>query len=126
LIDIEKVHGVDFRTLYTILPPNPPEFLTSRTFVVLPKYRSRAAPHFLQARNNIASDEIQGHTGMFAGTTNDGYYQLGLDTAGVIREAVMSSRGILENVPSPSSPRKSRRRTRSPTKEKPKQELIQL
>jgi len=111
-----------FRTLYSILPPNPPEFLTSRTFVVLPKYGSRATSHFLQTSNGIAADEIQGHTGMFAGSTNDGYYKLGLDTAGLIRDAVMSSRGILKDVPT--SPRKSRRRTRSPTKEKPKQEEL--
>jgi len=118
LIDIEREHGVVFRTLYSILPPSPPEFLTSRTFVVLPKYGSRATSHFLPASNSIASDEIQGHVGMFAGNTNDGYYQLGLDSAGMIRDAVMWKRGILENTPS--TPRKSRRR--SPAKEKPKQE----
>ncbi|KDR83957.1 hypothetical protein GALMADRAFT_111021 [Galerina marginata CBS 339.88] len=129
LIDIEKEHGVVFRTLYSLLPPNPPEFLTSRTFVVLPKYGSRAKSHFLPAMNGVTSDEIQGHTGMFAGNTNDGYYQLGLETARIIRDAVLSSRGIVENVPSPSSPRKSRRRTRtrSPTKEKQREDdLIQL
>lgn len=116
LIDIERDHGVIFKTwvydlpypsdnhscfrgfhlrsLYTVLPPNPPEFLTSRTFVVLPKYTSRAKPHFLPANNATASDEIQGHVGMFAGNTNDGYYKLGLDCADIIRDAVLASRGI--------------------------------
>lgn len=69
--------------------------------MILPKYGSRAKAHFLPASNGVASDEIQGHVGMFAGNTNDGYYKLGLDTAGLIRDAVLSSRGIVENVPSP-------------------------
>ncbi|KAF8165537.1 hypothetical protein B0H34DRAFT_649403 [Crassisporium funariophilum] len=104
LIDIEKEDGVIFRTLFTILPPKPPEFLTSRTFVVLPKYGSRAKEHFLPASNGIAADEINAHTGIFSGSTNDGYYQLGLASARIIRDAVMSSRGIVPQ--SPKSPRR--------------------
>jgi hypothetical protein len=50
------------------------------------------------ARNGLAPDELEAHTGMFSGKTNDGYYDLGLQTAKFIREAVMSSRGA----PSPS------------------------
>ena len=34
---------------------------------------------------------------MFNPRSNDGYYQLGLETAKIIREAVMSARGISEN-----------------------------
>ncbi|KIM46388.1 hypothetical protein M413DRAFT_441480 [Hebeloma cylindrosporum] len=133
LIDIERDQGVIFRTLYTNLPPNPPEFLTSRTFVVLPKYGSRSKAHFSPANNRLAPDEIQAHTGMFLASTNDGYYELGLASAKIIRDAVLTSRGIakIARTPSPSSPtspkKSPRRRTRSPTKETPKNEdLIQF
>lgn len=45
------------------------------------------------ANNAIADNEIEGHTGMFSASTNDGYYQLGLMSAKLIRDAVMSSKG---------------------------------
>lgn len=54
------------------------------------------ADHFLKAPNGLASDEIQAHTGMFEAKTNDGYYQLGLETSRVIREAIMLARGVVE------------------------------
>lgn len=95
LIDIEKEQGVIFRTLYAMLPPRPPEFLTSRTFIVLPKYGSRAKNHFLPASNGIATDEIQAHTGIFLAATNDGYHQLGLASVKIIQDALTSSRGHL-------------------------------
>ncbi|PPQ65935.1 hypothetical protein CVT26_010697 [Gymnopilus dilepis] len=122
LIDIEKEFGVVFRTLYTHLPPKPPEFLTSRTFVVLPKYGSRATSHFLPASNGVAANEIDGHTGMFAGSTNDGYYRLGLDTAGLIRDAVEASRGVMAHLPP--NPQKKSKRTRSPQKGSPQKEKV--
>jgi hypothetical protein len=120
LVDIEKEQGVIFRTLYTNLPPNPPEFLTSRTFVVLPKYGSRSKTHFSPVNNGLAPDEIQAHTGMFSASTNDGYYELGLSSAKIIRDAVLLSRGVSKparatSSSSSTSPKKSpRRRTRSP------------
>ncbi|CAA7260048.1 unnamed protein product [Cyclocybe aegerita] len=122
LVDIEKEHGVVFR----ILPPKLPEFLTTRTFIVLPKYGSRAKDSFLPANNGIAANEIEGHTGMFSAATNDGYYQLGLTSAQIIRDAIQTSRGIVG--PRPSSPiKKARRRTRSPVEEKGESEnLIDL
>ena len=42
--------------------------------------------------NAIADNEIEGHTGMFSASTNDGYYRLGLVIANMIRDAVMMSR----------------------------------
>ncbi|KAG0709797.1 hypothetical protein DFH29DRAFT_14809 [Suillus ampliporus] len=93
-----QVHlGVVFRTFYTLLPPSPPSFSTLRTFAILPPRTSPIAAHFLPARNTQAADEVQAHTNMFNPRFNDGYYQLGLDTAKIIREAVMSARGITEN-----------------------------
>ena len=134
LVDIEKERGIIFRTLvhisllsllrcstssaphrlYAILPPRPPEYLTSRTFIVLPKYGNRSKDHFLPASNGIASDEVQAHTGMFSATTNDGYYELGLATVTIIRDALMSSRGRLTLKPTNS------RKGKSPTKEAPR------
>ena len=89
---------------YTLLPASPPSSMDHRTFVVLPKRKfsfsvpseGDVADHFLKAPNGLAGDEIQAHTGMFEAKTNDGYYQLGLETSRVIREAVMLARGIVE------------------------------
>ncbi|KAJ3509253.1 hypothetical protein NLJ89_g5321 [Agrocybe chaxingu] len=126
LVDIEKEHGVVFRTLYTSLPPKLPEFLTTRTFIVLPKYGSCAKESFLPANNGIAANEIEGHTGMFSAATNDGYYQLGLTSAQIIRDAIQTSRGIVGSRPS-SPTKKARRKTGSPNKEKGRSEnLIEL
>ncbi|KAJ3970886.1 hypothetical protein EV361DRAFT_913841 [Lentinula raphanica] len=96
LIEIEKKEGVIFRNLYTLLPAIPLVHNLDRTFMILPKTDKRAMEHFLPAVNNIATDELQAHTGMFAAHSNDGYYKLGLDAAGFVREAVMLSRGTLE------------------------------
>ena len=87
-----------------MLPANPPSFMDHRTFIVLPKRKfsfsipneEDVADHFLTAPNGLASDEIQAHTGMFEAKTNDGYYQLGLETSRIIREAVMLARGVVE------------------------------
>jgi hypothetical protein len=87
-----------------MLPANPPSFMDHRTFIILPKRKfsftvpnkGDVADHFLTAPNGLASDEIQAHTGMFEAKTNDGYYQLGLETSRVIREAVMLARGVVE------------------------------
>lgn len=88
-----------------MLPANPPSFADHRTFIVLPKReisftvpnQGDVADHFFAAPNGLASDEIQAHTGMFEAKTNDGYYQLGLETARVIREAVILARGGAES-----------------------------
>lgn len=95
LIDIEDKDGVTFRSFYAILPPSPPAFLNSRTFVVLPKVTSRSFSHFLLAKNSTAPDELQAHMGMFGAQTNDGYYELGLSTAKIIQDAVASLRGAI-------------------------------
>ena len=80
---------------YTFLPPSPPTYFSSRTFVVLPKRTSRAYSHFAPAKNELAADELEAHTGMFSGATNDGYYELGLETAKFIRQAVFLHRGVM-------------------------------
>jgi hypothetical protein len=94
----------DFLRFYTMLPASPPSFMDHRTFIILPKRKltfgvpnqREVADYFLTAPNGLASDEIQAHTGMFEAKTNDGYYQLGLETSRVIREAVMLARGVVE------------------------------
>ncbi|KAG1907023.1 uncharacterized protein F5891DRAFT_1181324 [Suillus fuscotomentosus] len=97
LVDVQVHLGVTFHSFYTLLPPAPPSFSSPRTFVILPQRTSPIAAHFLPARNHQAADEVQAHTNMFNPRFNDGYYQLGLDTAKIIREAVMSARGIIES-----------------------------
>ncbi|KAF7352637.1 Catalytic protein [Mycena venus] len=93
LVHAQEQEGVVFRNFYTYLPPTPLLSNSERTFIVLPKKNAPAGPHFVLARNGLASDEVEAHTGMFSGKTNDGYYDLGLQTAQVIREAVMIGRG---------------------------------
>jgi len=92
LLEIEEQMGVLFRTFYTFLPPSPPSYPSSRTFIVLPKSPSPLAEHFIQASNTLAFDEVQAHTGMFDIKTNDGYYELGLTTVQLIQDAVILSR----------------------------------
>ena len=97
----------NFVRFYTLLPASPPSFMDHRTFIILPKRKlsfrvpsgGDVADYFLKAPNGIAGDEIQAHTGMFEAKTNDGYYQLGLGTSRVIREAVMLARGVVEGEP---------------------------
>jgi hypothetical protein len=50
----------------------------------------------MPVKNSLALDELQAHTGMFGPKTNDGYYELGLETAKIIRESVMLCRGVIE------------------------------
>ncbi|KAJ7765059.1 hypothetical protein DFH07DRAFT_737928 [Mycena maculata] len=91
LVNAEAQEGVIFRNFYTFLPPTPLLHDSARTFVVLPKKNAPAEPYFILARNGLAPNEVDAHTGMFAGKTNDGFYDLGLLTAQLIREAVIKS-----------------------------------
>jgi len=95
--NIEKELAVSFRVLYTYLPSSPPSQIFSRTFIVLPDDTNPQAGNFKPARNTIASDEIEAHTSMFEARSNDGYYELGLETMKIIREAMMLKRGIVED-----------------------------
>jgi hypothetical protein len=89
-------------SFYVHLPESPPTHLIPRTFIVKPKRTSREWKHFSAAKNKRAPDEIQGHTSMFNGTANDGYYNLGLDTAKVIQQAIHVARGdtMTDKIPS--------------------------
>ncbi|CAL1701039.1 unnamed protein product [Somion occarium] len=98
LFQIDQSMGVLFRDFYTNLPTNPPKFVDPRTFIILPKSSTRYASHFLPANNSLASDEISAHTGMFDAKTNDGYYELGLMAAQLIRDVVISIRTARESV----------------------------
>ncbi|KAF8592227.1 hypothetical protein K439DRAFT_1626236 [Ramaria rubella] len=86
--------GVVFRTFYTYLPGKPPANPQPRTFIILPQSNSPYARYFVRAHNSFAVDEVGAHTTMFQGTSNDGYYELGLETAKIIREAVILARGV--------------------------------
>lgn len=86
-----------FDRYYTVLPPSYPTHPYPRTFVTLPLEESPSFSSFLPARNGLAPDELQAHTGMFSAKTNDGYYELGLETSKAIREAVNISRGLVQD-----------------------------
>lgn len=73
-----------------------PPFSPSRTFIVIPKRTSRHFSRFLPAKNSVAPDELQAHTGMFGAKTNDGYYELGLATSKIIRESLGLARGDVQ------------------------------
>ncbi|OJT09035.1 hypothetical protein TRAPUB_60 [Trametes pubescens] len=92
LLEIEARMGVLFHTFYSYLPANPPANPSPRTFAVLPRPKTPLGTHFVANRNTLASDEIQAHTGMFDSKTNDGYYELGLSTAQLVRVAVQRHR----------------------------------
>jgi len=101
VLNIERDLGVAFRVFYTCLPPHPPQFPKARTFVVLPSSASPNAKYgsyFIQAPNGIATDEITAHTGMFDAKTNDGYYDLGLLSAHLIRDVVITMRTLAQPV----------------------------
>jgi hypothetical protein len=80
-----------FHSLYVNLPPSPPQHVTSRTFIVLPSKSAPAFAHFIPACNKVTTDEIQAHMQMFSAESNDGYYQLGLETAKLIQQALVVS-----------------------------------
>ncbi|OBZ76744.1 hypothetical protein A0H81_03690 [Grifola frondosa] len=100
--EIEEQMGVVFRTFYTFIPPNPPSYPDARTFIILPKAPSLAV-HFVQNQNTLALDEIQAHTGMFDSKTNDGYYDLGLMTAQMVRDALINCHKA-DDIPNDNSP----------------------
>lgn len=120
VIEIEQTLGVPFRTcvifflrifehgilrmyvmscsrFYTLLPPKPAQYPDSRTFIILPLPNSKLRPYFTPTQNSVAEDEVEAHTGMFEASTNDGYYELGLATARIIREAIMNGRGMVQD-----------------------------
>ncbi|KAI5117868.1 hypothetical protein M0805_006570 [Coniferiporia weirii] len=105
LVEIEKSLGVTFRDFYTLLPAKAPDYLNTRTFIVLPPKNSPLSSRFLFVQNNIAEDEIEAHTSMFEPGTNDGYYGLGLEVAKIIREAIASSRGVTTDEAGPDNVR---------------------
>jgi hypothetical protein len=67
------------------LPARPPSRPQPYTFCILPAAGAPGAGHFVPAPNARAENEVDAHCGMFEARTNDGYYQLGLDTVAVVR-----------------------------------------
>ena len=65
--------------------------------MILPNSSSPYVSHFLQAPNGIAGNEIEAHTGIFDAKTNDGYYELGLLAAQLIRDVMIASRSNAGN-----------------------------
>lgn len=65
---------------------------------MLPKPNTPFASRLVPSPNRLAQDEIQAHTGMFSGSTNDNFYELGLKTAEFIREAIVSCEKELDSI----------------------------
>jgi hypothetical protein len=86
-----------FDRFYTFLPPAPPDHPSPRTFCLLPESTEDAFRHFVPARNTLAEDEVRAHVSMFEPGRNDGYYQLGLEVAAVIRQALADRRTVVHN-----------------------------
>ena len=79
-----------FGRFYALLPPSPPSHPSRRTFCFLPGSTEDSLQHFLPARNSLAENEVRAHVSMFEPERNDGYYQLGLEVAAVIRQALLA------------------------------------
>ncbi|KAF9268142.1 hypothetical protein L218DRAFT_918476 [Marasmius fiardii PR-910] len=94
MIEVDETAGILFRTFYTFLPAVPLVQNLDRTFIIVPKGDPKIQSRFRRAENNTAADEIQAHVGMFAASTNDGYYKLGLETAGIIQESLASKQHL--------------------------------
>ncbi|KAG6821566.1 hypothetical protein H0H93_000075 [Arthromyces matolae] len=91
LAAMKDLAGVTFHVFYCLIPATPP-FSASRTFILLPKRASPQYAYFSAANNSKALDEVQAHTGMFNVKGNDGYYELGLSTAKIVRESLHPSK----------------------------------
>ncbi|KAG6336531.1 hypothetical protein ID866_2553 [Astraeus odoratus] len=88
LVQAGTKHGILFKTFYVLLPPSSAS-PSPRTFVVLPPRSSPVLENYIVCKNTVASDEVQAHMGMFEPSQNDGYYELGLETAKMIREVAV-------------------------------------
>jgi len=97
LVEGETKHGILFRTFYTLLPPMPPAHPQPRTFCTLPENPSSAFQHFVPAPNTLAEDEVRAHVSMFDPAKNDGYYQLGLEAAALIRQSIEDEGAVFQS-----------------------------
>lgn len=91
--------GLVLDRFYTLIPPSPPANLSPRTFCLLPEPSSDAFQRFVTAPNTLAENEVRAHVTMFEPTKNDGYYQLGLEAATVIRQAITNGRPKVHTTP---------------------------
>jgi len=84
---------------YTLIPPSPPANLSPRTFCLLPEPSSDTFRCFVQAPNTLAENEVRAHVTMFEPRKNDGYYQLGLEAAAIILQAITNGRPEVRATP---------------------------
>jgi hypothetical protein len=86
-----------FDRFYVLLPAIPPAHTSPRTFCLLPGSTEDSFQSFVPARNTLAEDEVRAHVSMFEPGQNDGYYQLGLEVAVVIRQALADRHAVVHN-----------------------------
>ncbi|KAF8339070.1 uncharacterized protein EI90DRAFT_3279486 [Cantharellus anzutake] len=91
LVALRSERSVHFQNFYTSLPPTS-AFSNERTFILLPSPTWPSFQFFTPNSNSLSSSEIDAHTNMFHGSSNDGFYDLGLRTAEILRRAIEESK----------------------------------
>ncbi|KAJ9107647.1 hypothetical protein QFC21_001107 [Naganishia friedmannii] len=86
----DRLSGIQEMTdYYTLIPASPPSHPTERSFCLLP-----ATTHPLHSSWRATTfsakteDEVGAHIGMFNAAANEGFYNLGLDVARAVEEAL--------------------------------------
>ncbi|KAH7097445.1 hypothetical protein BKA62DRAFT_774251 [Auriculariales sp. MPI-PUGE-AT-0066] len=93
LMLLRKSHGVWFQNFYTVLDSTT-GLSGTRTFCVLPRRGTPGAAAFVASHNKLAQDEVNAHISMFNPKMNDGYYDLGLQTARIIHDVMLSDNSL--------------------------------
>jgi hypothetical protein len=80
---------------YTLISPSSPANPSAQTICLLLEPSLDAFQRFVPAPNTLAENEVRAHVTMFEPTKNDGYYQLALEAAAVVRQAITNRRSDL-------------------------------
>ncbi|KAN0109331.1 hypothetical protein V8E52_009375 [Russula decolorans] len=75
--------------------PSSPANPSAQTICLLLEPSLDAFQRFVPAPNTLAENEVRAHVTMFEPTKNDGYYQLALEAAAVVRQAITNRRSDL-------------------------------
>ncbi|EKD04706.1 hypothetical protein A1Q2_00936 [Trichosporon asahii var. asahii CBS 8904] len=109
-------------TFFTCLPPKPPLHPDERTFTILPPTSDPLRAFWRPQYNSKAKDEIGAHMGMFNPSSNDGFYDLGLQVSRLIARRLLDPEAAdvprtppLEKspAPEPAGPAKRARKTKA-------------
>jgi hypothetical protein len=107
LFPISWTIGIMVDSFYVRLPPTQ-AFPDERTFILLPPTTWPSFQFFTPISNSLVASETDAHTGMFNGSLNDGFYDLGLRTVEILRRAIDEAKHIDEDEQRKQNRRKSR------------------